>query len=79
MLLNLINLEAALIIWFIVFLMHFKFNAGYYIREMLKIKQTRSIKLLDCFPCLVFWTALIITLNPVVAIVAYFMAVVTDK
>jgi hypothetical protein len=80
-----LDLTLALSIWFIVFVLHFKWNVGYYIRKVFKIKQTRSIKLLDCFPCQSFWVALItvfaltFTINPIIAMLVYLIAQTTDK
>ena len=65
--------------WTGVFLAHYKINIGYYIRKVLKIKQTKGIKLLDCYPCQSFWVALIVTLNPLTAGIIYFMAQATTK
>ena len=83
MLLNWISFELKpiwiLFIWFCVFISHFKLNSGYRVRQVLRIKQTRSIKVLDCFPCQSFWIALLTTFNPVIAMAVYFMAVVTEK
>ena len=74
-----LNIVAALTIWFGAFLLHFKFNLGYFVRKLLRVKQTQDVKVLDCFPCLSFWITLFVTLNPVVAMTVYFMAVLTEK
>lgn len=83
MLLNWINFELQPLwigfIWFGVFILHYKLNAGYYVRKILRIKQTKPVKIIDCFPCQSFWTSLIITFNPLTAVLVYFMAQSTEK
>jgi len=83
MLLNWISLElditAALTVWFAVFIINMKFALGYWTRRLLRIKQTKGIKLLDCVPCQSFWIALAVTFNPVVAMAVYLMAVLSVK
>ena len=73
------EVEYVLIVWFFMFLAVFKFNLGYYLRNILRIKQTQPVKILDCFPCQSFWVALLTTFNPLVAIAVYCLAVLTDK
>ena len=80
---NWISLElevvTALTIWFAVYIANMKFALGYWLRRLFRIKQTKGIKLLDCVPCQSFWVALAVTLNPVVAMAVYFMAVLSVK
>jgi len=65
------------LVWFGVFIAHYKFNGGYWIRRVLRLSQTKGYKLIDCFPCQAFWIALLATLNPLTAMLVYFMAQTT--
>ena len=74
-----LNIITAILVWFLVFIFHFKLNLSYFIRKAFKLSQTKGFKLLDCFPCQSFWIALVATFNPVIAMAVYFMAVISDK
>lgn len=47
---------------FVSILLHFEFNLSFRIKRALKIKPTKTIKFLDCFPCFTFWTGVAIVL-----------------
>ncbi len=66
-------------IWFGVFIAHYKFNAGYWVRRLLRLSQTKGYKLIDCYPCQSFWIALLTTFNPLTTMLVYFMAQSTEK
>ena len=64
---------------FSTFFIHQKWNMNYYIKKLLRRKLTKSITLIDCYPCFSFWLTLIITFNPIVAIAVYMAAVIIDR
>jgi len=68
-----------LIGWFVGFIIHQEFNISYIIKRFFKIRVTKRIKLIDCYPCFTFWVALVVTLSPVSAIGAYLIAILIDK
>lgn len=89
MLLNWISFEFEplwiALIWFGVFIAHYKFNAGYWIRRVFRLSQTKGYKLIDCYPCQSFWIAILtpliftFTFNPLTAVLVYYMAQSTEK
>ncbi len=70
-------------IWFGVFIAHYKFNGGYWIRRVLGLSQTKGYKLIECFPCQAFWIAVLLpfaitwTINPLTAMIVYYMSQTT--
>lgn len=46
---------------FIAFFLYWEVNISFRIKKALTLSYTRSIKLLDCFPCFTFWTSIIVT------------------
>lgn len=76
---NLSSIEISLILWFVGFIIHQQFNIAYRLKRLFKIKVTKSIKPLDCYPCFTFWLALAISLSPIHAMTAYVIALIIDK
>lgn len=68
-----------LVLLFIVYMAHQRFNMPYYIKRLLRLKLTKHYKLIDCFPCVTFWTTLIITFNPLVSVATFLTAVIIDR
>lgn len=68
-----------LIGWFAGFIIHQELNFSYRVKRLFKLRVTKYVKLLDCYPCFTFWVALAITLNPISAIGAYLIAQILDK
>lgn len=46
---------------FITIILDHELNFGYYVRKLLRIRISKPIKILDCFPCLSFWISIIVT------------------
>lgn len=72
-------MELIVISLFIAYVLHFEINTGYYLRELFRLKHTKSYKLLDCFPCQAFWLSLAITLDPIKAMLIYLISSFYDK
>ena len=68
-----------IVLLFATFFIHQKWNVNYYIKRLLKIKLTKSVTLIDCYPCFSFWCTLLITFNPIVAMCVYMVAVIIDR
>lgn len=69
-----------LYIAFGMFIAHEKLGASYYIKRAFRIKPTKKVKLLDCYPCQGFWLALIITLgNLPSAMAVYLILILIDR
>jgi len=47
---------------FISFLLRDDLNIGYYLRKWLGIRISKSIKILDCFPCFSFWISILVSI-----------------
>lgn len=69
----------ALIGWFIGFVLHQKLSLPYHFKRVFNIHVTRNIKLLDCYPCFTFWVTIILTFNPLSAILAYLISLIISK
>lgn len=65
--------------WFIGFVLSEQIGISYWIKKLFRIKLTREIKILDCYPCFSFWVALGLSLNLYIAIIVYFIAIKIDK
>lgn len=72
-------MELAIISIFVAYILHQEINIGYRLRMLLKLSRTKPYKLLDCYPCFTFWTALAITQNIALTMACYMIAVVIDK
>ena len=72
-------INSALLGWFLAFIIHQEINIAYRIKKALRIKITKQVKLIDCYPCFTFWTALIVSLDIYPAILAYLIAVILDR
>lgn len=65
---------------FFVFLAHEKFGASFYIKRLLRIKPSKQIKLIDCFPCQGWWVTLALTLGSVpTAVCVYLILILIDR
>jgi len=53
-------MELTAISLFISILLTEEINVGYYIRRILGIRRSKTIKILDCFPCFTFWLSLLV-------------------
>ena len=49
------------------------------IKKLLKIKAHKRVAGLDCLPCFTFWTSLILTFNPFVAMATYLTAMIINS
>ena len=65
--------------WFFGFIIHQEFNIAWRIKRMLNYSPSKYIKLIDCYPCFTFWTALIITQSVMASIISFFLATYLDK
>ena len=68
-----------IILLFATFFFYNKLNGIYYLKRLLKIKLTKKVMPLDCYPCTSFWITLIVTFNPIVAMAVYMTAVIIDR
>lgn len=73
------NIENFILFQFIFFVTYFVLNFNYRFRTYFSISVTKEIKLLDCFPCLSFWTCLLITGNPIFAMAIFLFNKLLDK
>jgi hypothetical protein len=69
----------AVISIFVAYVLHQEINIGYRLRMLFKLSRTKPYKLLDCYPCFAFWTALAITQDLILTMTCYMIAVVIDK
>ena len=69
----------AIISIFTAYVIHQEINIGYRLRMWLKLSRTKPYKLLDCYPCFTFWTALAITQDLILTMACYIIAVIIDK
>jgi hypothetical protein len=49
------------------------------LKILFNLKLSKRYKLIDCMPCLSFWTSLIITFNPTVAFAVFLTIKFYDK
>ena len=69
----------AVISIFVAFVLHQEINIGYRLRMLFNLSRTKPYKLLDCYCCFAFWTALAITQDLILTMICYMIAVVIDK
>ena len=74
-----IDAHQILLVAFFMFLAYYKLNIVYYIKKLFKLKLTKRVMPLDCFPCLSFWVALIVTFNPFTAMAVYLFSALIDR
>ena len=73
------TINDVLIGWFVAFIVHQQMNIAYRIKRLLKMSVTKYSKFPDCYPCFTFWTTLIITFEPMAAILAYLISIIIDR
>ncbi len=73
------TINDVLIGWFVAFIIHQQFNVAYLIKRAFKMPVTVYRKFPDCYPCFTFWTTLIITFEPMAAILAYLIAILIER
>lgn len=72
-------IELPIALWFGTYFLHQTLNIPFRLKVLFNIKISKEIKPLDCYPCFSFWIALAISLNPITAMLVYFMATIIDR
>lgn len=65
--------------WFIAYILTHEVNMSFRIKKAIGIPPTEYMKLLDCAPCITWWTTLIFTFEPVTSASAYLISTLIDK
>lgn len=73
------KLEAIILISFLLYVAHYTFSASFYVKKILGLKVSKTYKLVDCMPCQSFWSALLITLDPISAAATFLITSLLDR